>query len=411
MIESFRRPSSPLCPFLLILLVLVALCDGAAVVAGSGIDRRSPATEADTSSTYTFNPLATNLNIVYYGQSNITADVSLDQICADDSVDVVILGFIRQFYGSGGKNNKSINITLDFAGDLCSSTASSAQVEAGQPGLLDCVSTGFADRIASCQTKGKKVLISAGSASGDLYIPSKKDAGKLATMLWNLFLGGTSDGKTKDLRPFGMDVVLDGFDLDNENATNAKYLPNLISSLRKKMKKDKAKPKRQYYVSAAPICALESSSSSDQEIPVSKLINDIDFWNVQFYNAQACQVGSCDGFTSSLKQWSEVLLNGRKVKCEGSTCTVPKGKFNTIDNGITYPRLLIGSRSFYTGVENRGYVDPQTYSDILKDDVKTLDLPNLAGAMWWDGTYLEQNKEEVEGLGNVTFAEVVREVL
>lgn len=198
---------------------------------------------------------------------------------------------------------------------------------------------------------------------------------------------------------------------DNENATNAKYLPNLISSLRKKMKKDKAKPKRQYYVSAAPICALESSSSSDQEIPVSKLINDIDFWNVQFYNAQACQVGSCDGFTSSLKQWSEVLLNGRKVKCEGSTCTVPKGKFNTIDNGITYPRLLIGSRSFYTGVENRGYVDPQTYSDILKDDVKTLDLPNLAGAMWWDGTYLEQNKEEVEGLGNVTFAEVVREVL
>ncbi|EXJ90492.1 hypothetical protein A1O1_03595 [Capronia coronata CBS 617.96] len=348
---------------------------------------------------YHFDALASDLNIVYYGQSNITANVSLTQVCSDDSIDVVLLGFIKSFYNSTD-DTKDISITMDF-NTICFE-ASAAQVDAGQPDLLDCVSGGFADEIASCQKQGKKVLISAGSASGDLYIPSSKAASKVAKMLWNMFLGGT-DSKVKPLRPFG-NVVLDGFDLDNENATNAKYLPKMVSSLRKQLKKDKSKS---YYISAAPICALP-----DPETPVAKLINDVDFWNVQFYNAQACQLGSGQGFLDALQAWSKLLLDGRKLKCTGSgdaqRCTVPKGKFQTINNDITYPRLLIGTRAFYSAPK-AGYVDPQTYKSLL-EQAKKLDLPNLAGAMFWDGTYQSRSAEDVDGK-NMTFAQVVRNVL
>lgn len=175
-------------------------------------------------SSYQFDPLAKDLNVVYYGQSNLTGDVSLTQVCSDASIDVVILGFIKSFYTSPeDKSNKKINITMHFR-DRCSA-ATAAQKDAGQPGLLDCVggdSDSFADEIAGCQQLGKKVLISAGSASGDLYIPDSKAAGKLAKVLWNLFLGGT-DKKVKPIRPFG-EVVLDGFDLGESSLFSLKIM-------------------------------------------------------------------------------------------------------------------------------------------------------------------------------------------
>ncbi|EXJ80949.1 hypothetical protein A1O3_07237 [Capronia epimyces CBS 606.96] len=355
----------------------------------SGIARRA---------SYHFDPLANGLNVVYYGQSNLTGNVSLTQICNDESIDVVILGVVKSFYGPDEPSQ--LNITLDLH-SLCSGPTA-AQVKARQAGLLDCVSGGFVQEIASCQKQGKKVLISAGSASGNLYMPNSKAASKVANMLWNLFLGGT-DSTIMPLRPFGS-VVLDGFDLDNENATNAKYLPNLISLLRRQLKHDKSKS---YYLSAAPICALP-----DPEIPVAKLIRDIDFWTVQFYNAQKCQLGSGDGVLGALQDWSDLLLEGRKLKCtrtnNGDSCTVPKGKFHVINNGVTYPRLLIGTRAFFSAPDT-GYVDVQTYMSIL-EQVKKLDLPNLAGATFWEGTYQYRSAEEVDGK-NLTFAEVVRDVL
>lgn len=193
--------------------------------------------------------------------------------------------------------------------------------------------------------------------------------------------------------------------LDNENATNAEHLPKLISSLRSQFKHDKSKG---YYISAAPICALP-----DPEIPVAKLINDVDFWGVQFYNAQACQLGTGQGFLDALKEWSDLLLDGRKVECtddnDSDSCTVPKGKFHVLkQNGITYPRLVIGTRAFFPAPKT-GYVDVPTYKTIL-EEVKDLKLPNLAGAMFWDGTYQYRSAEDVEGR-NMTFAEVVRDVL
>ncbi len=173
----------------------------------------------------------------------------------------------------------------------------------------------------------------------------------------------------------------------------------LISTLRNLTKKDKS---RKYYFSAAPICALP-----DPEIPLSSLLNQIDFWNVQFYNANACQLGSGDKFLNSMKTWSQKLLGKRKLACK--TCKVPQGAFNVNGNNITYPRLLIGTRAFNPGASSKGYVNITEYRAILKN-VARLDLPNLAGAMFWDGAFLYKERGLVEGK-NRTYAQIAKSVL
>ncbi|KAI1627810.1 chitinase [Exophiala viscosa] len=343
-----------------------------------------------TSSTYVFNATAKDITIAYYGQTNMTTNVTLTQLCAGLSVDIITLGFIDSFYASSGKEN----ITLDFNGYLCSNP-NSTQTAAGMSGLLDCVGDGFAAEIAACQKLGKKVLISAGGASADLAIPTAADATTLATTLWNLFLGG--DGyKGKGVRPFGS-VVLDGFDIDNENVTNAAHLYTLVSTLRNLTKKDTSK---KYYFSAAPICAYP-----DPDIPVSTMLNQIDYWNVQFYNAQACQLGSGHA-PAALKNWSTALLGARKLAC--SDCAVPQGLFNVNGNNVTYPRLLVGGRTFYAGEKN-GYVNMSNYRTIL-ESMKKLKLPNLSGAMFWDGAYMYKEKAVIDGK-NRTFAQVAKDAL
>lgn len=61
------------------------------------------------------------------------------------------------------------------------------------------------------------------------------------------------------------------------------------------------------------------------------------------------------------------------------------------------------------GGSGNGYVTPQTYATILQD-VKSLDLPNLAGAVFWDGAHLVTNVEIVDGQPK-TLSDVVRDVL
>ncbi len=166
----------------------------------------STASALASTSTYTFNATAPNLTIAYYGQSNMTKKVSLSQLCAGPSVDIITLAFINSFYGP--TDPSKMNITLDFNGYLCQAP-NHTQTAAGMTGLLDCTIDGFAAQVAACQAQGKKVLISAGGASANLSIPSQKAAEEVAKTLWDMFLGGSG---LKGVRPFG-DVVLDGFDI------------------------------------------------------------------------------------------------------------------------------------------------------------------------------------------------------
>ncbi|KIV95769.1 hypothetical protein PV10_03384 [Exophiala mesophila] len=394
-------------------------------------------TTSSTTSIPTFNPQARNLNAAYYGQTPLTQNVPLSQVCADTSVDIVILGFITTFYNGAYP-------TLNMGSHCWAAT--SAQLAANGPGLVDCVGDGFAAQVAQCQNQGKKVMLSMGGAAeySDLAIPSPSAAVDLASTLWNLFLGGDDD-TIAPLRPFG-DVVFDGLDFDNEDPANSDNLASLATALRSLMDADP----RPFYLSAAPQCPYP-----DLSVPVPQFISTIDFWFVQFYNNPSCQVDAGPGFLASLQLWSDTLGAGsgspdkkarmkpRFVSGSGpgghqlqhthrrpsqhprhrpatdvdatNPFDVPVLKSidsRSVNNGVTSPLLFIGTAAFSWdtgGGSSNGYVTPSAYAAILQD-VKNLNLPNLAGAAFWDGAYLVTGVEIVDGEPR-TLADVVKDVL
>ena len=115
-------------------------------------------------------------------------------------MDIVILAFVSDFFGAGGYP------TLNL-GAACSG-ASPAQTAKGATGLLSCPTV--AQQITTCQSQGKRILVSLGGAIGSSAFSGTQQADQFATKLWNLFGGGT--GESQDMRPFGQAKV-DGFDL------------------------------------------------------------------------------------------------------------------------------------------------------------------------------------------------------
>ncbi|OAP64134.1 hypothetical protein AYL99_00106 [Fonsecaea erecta] len=364
----------------------------------------SPSSSSSPPATSTFNPQAPDLNVVYYSQTDLTPIISLTQVCNDPDVDVVILAFVTHLISNGGYP------AMNMASNCWAPNA--AQQAAGATGLLDCVGDGFASKIATCQRQGKKVLLSLGGSVGDLTMPSTNEAVEVANILWSLFLGGTNASLTP-LRPYG-NVVLDGIDIDNELPSASTYIPTLVSTLRQLMGSDSSKA---YYLSAAPQCPRPDAS-----VPVPSLVNNIDFFSVQFYNNPPCQLSSGQAFLDSLRAWSSDLQGlsyaPRSTRMKKRSLRTRQeapadNTFHNINNGITAPRLLIGTPAFPGA--GSGYVDVATYKSILAQ-VKSMGLPNLAGAMFWDGAYQEVSAQAVPdgnngGSQNVTFGQVVKEVL
>jgi hypothetical protein len=207
------------------------------------------------------------------------------------------------------------------------------------------------------------------------------------------------------------------------------------------MASDSTKP---YYLTAAPQCPLPDAS-----IPVPELLESIDFFSVQFYNNPACQLNAGQGFLDSVQDWSDMLsgvkpfpprqkmaMKKRRQATSSQRRGVEKlrngaafprtgknGKrqatddiidvdFFQLDNGISTPQLLIGAPAFNWAEDpsqNTGYVDVATYKEILLN-VREKNLPNLAGAMFWDGGYQSRSAQEVDG-ESLTYAQVVRDVL
>jgi chitinase len=164
-----------------------------------------------------------------------------------------------------------------------------------------------------------------------------------------------------------------------------------------------------YYLSAAPQCPRPDAS-----IPVAYLLPYVDFFAVQFYNNPSCQLGVSgqsttpnEGFFSSLADWStDLRALGSLVS--GSRIIPRSSGFQSINNGVDSPRLLIGTPAFVGA--GSGFVDVPTYKAMMQR-VRAMDLPNLAGAMFWDGAYQEVSAMSL-GVGgeSATFAEVVKDV-
>ena len=149
---------------------------------------------------YTFDPDASDNVAVYYGQTAATGQINLTSLCEDPSVDIVILAFLTQFFGPGGYP------TVNF-GAACGGQ-SPEQQQAGASGLLSC--TILAAQVSTCQTIGKKVLLSLAGAISSTSFSSDQQATQFAGQLWNLFGGGS--GYSTGLRPLGSFKV-DGFDI------------------------------------------------------------------------------------------------------------------------------------------------------------------------------------------------------
>ena len=301
-----------------------------------------PSTEGSSSDSGTSSSVA-----VYYGQSAATSQYSLEKVCQSDSVDIVILAFLTDFFGPGGFPK------VNF-GSACGGQANSKMMAAGATGLMECQT--MRDQIQSCQSAGKKVLLSLGGALATSAFPSDDQATKFAGTLVDLFAGGT--GVDSALRPFG-DVKLDGFDVDNEDHSTTSY-STFVSALRKNLDSDTSK---KYFISAAPQCPRPDAS-----IPLDAM-KMMDFIFVQFYNNPVCNVGS-PGFIDSLKGWSSDLGSGPKLYVGMPGCSECAGS---------------------------GYQDAGAMASTLAS-VKSAGISNFGGVSLWDGPMSLANGDYTGGV-------------
>ena len=302
---------------------------------------------SSSSSNGTFNAQSSTNLAVYYGQSPATQKYTLEQMCQQSNVDMVVLAFLTTFDGPAGQ--PIINFGPATGGDP---TLGAAKINA--TGLLDCPF--LAKNITTCQSLGKKILLSLGGAAGVVNFTSDAHASQVATNLWNLFGGGMTDS---DMRPFG-NVTIDGFDVDNEDHST-KYYNTFVSALRQTFAGDKTK---HYYISGAPQCPRPDAS-----IPLAAM-QSMDFVFVQFYNnaMAGCDIGQ-PGFIDSLKAWSNDL---------SGNSTTAKG-----------PKLYIGAPACEE-CAGKGYLEPANMTSVIKSAMKA-GVGNFGGVMLWDGSEAMNN--------------------
>ena len=160
----------------------------------------APSAGSGGASSGSFNAKAKDNVAVYYGQSPATSQVTLAKLCEDDSVNIVILAFLSEFFSAGGLP------TMDF-GPACGGQSDQMKSK-GATGMLQCGQ--MATDIATCQSAGKKILLSLGGATAQTAFTDDNQATTFASTLWNLFGAGT--GLDAGLRPFGK-TTIDGFDV------------------------------------------------------------------------------------------------------------------------------------------------------------------------------------------------------
>ncbi|XP_078151216.1 hevamine-A-like [Carex rostrata] len=202
---------------------------------------------------------------VYWGQNG--NEGTLANTCATGYYKYVMLAFLTTF-GNGQTP------VLNLAGHC-------------NPSSGTC--TGLTSDIQSCQSKGIKVILSLGGASGSYKLTSKSDAQSVAKYLWNNYLGGSSSS-----RPLGS-AVLDGIDFDIESGSSDYYgdLANYLSQYSSQSKK--------VYLTAAPQCPYP-----DSYLGPALQTGLFDYVWVQFYNNPQCQYssGNTNNLVSSWNKWT-----------------------------------------------------------------------------------------------------------
>ena len=312
-------------------------------------------TTLPTASPYVFNAESEDNVAVYYGTTPTTTAGGLIALCNNPNVDIVILSFVFSFFDANGYPS------IDFGPGCSDQTSSQTNVA---PGLKDC--SALAPEIAACQTMDKKVLLSLGGYNSNTSFTSDTQATEFAGTLWDLF--GAGGGLDTSLRPFGTDITVDGFNLDNEDHSTEHY-ETFATALRERFTTDDSKT---YYLWAAPQCPI-----LDESIPVGAL-QQADFVWVQFYNNPSCNIDS-PGFQQSFKAWSDLLASGTQVRG---------------------PRLYIGAAGFEGA--GSGYVKGSGLGTRVSS-ARGLYVETFGGMMLWDGSEAALNVD-VYGVDYLDYA-------
>ncbi|KAK9463695.1 glycoside hydrolase superfamily, partial [Lipomyces oligophaga] len=282
---------------------------------------------------------------VYWGQASAGSQERLSSYC-QDSVDIVILAFLTTFFSSDDLPE------INFA-SACSDTFSGTS-------LLECDT--IAEDIKTCQSAGKKVLLSLGGASGSYGFTGDDQAIEFADTLWSIFGAGSG----AEYRPFG-DAIVDGFDLDIENGNSVGYAA-FATQMRNNYNGG------DYYLSAAPQCPFPDASIGDA------LDNAwFDFVFIQFYN-NYCAVTAPDQFNydSDWMGW----LSGTSLNRDAKLFVGVPGSSSAAGSGYATPSEL------------------QTVVSAISDKSA------LGGVMIWDASQCTQNM-----IDGASFVSAVKDML
>ena len=269
---------------------------------------------------------------IYWGQSG--SETTLNTTCNSGLYKYVNIAFLNKF-GNGRTP------VLNLAGH-CNPANGGCRVASSA--------------IRNCQRKGIKVMLSIGGGIGQYSLTSKADAKRVATYLYNNFLGGRSPS-----RPLGS-AVLDGIDFDIELGST-KHWDDLASYLAAY-----SKPGKKVYLSAAPQCPIP-----DRFLGTALKTGLFDYVWVQFYNNHPCQYspGNTSKILASLKRWANI--RAIKKLFLGLPAAKAAAGSGYIPPGVLISKILpeIRKSPKYGGVMlwNRYYDRVNGYSAAIKSKV------------------------------------------
>ncbi|KAK8856371.1 glycoside hydrolase superfamily [Apiospora arundinis] len=229
-----------------------------------------------------FNAAAKNNVAVYYGQG--PNQKRLDEYCADDSIDVIILSFVHLFpqqangYPGIDFGNQCYAETFPGPGYNGRNTPSNNR-------LLKCPNLQF-DLYKCRQVSNKKIILSLGGGTSGYQLNGASDGDNFANQLWSMFGPRQDAWVQRGLpRPFdynGNGFSVDGFDLDIEHPStdgSAGYNA-LVTKLRSLYA---TVPGSAFYLTASPQCVVPDANMKDMLAATT-----FDMIFIQFYNTPQC---------------------------------------------------------------------------------------------------------------------------
>ncbi|KAF9014996.1 glycoside hydrolase superfamily [Cyathus striatus] len=205
---------------------------------------------------------------VYWGQDAANHQQSLSFYCQDDTIDIIPIAFLYDFFGKGGMP------------------------------VIDLSNSRTRRYVEHVSGQRKISYLSLGGAESSVGFTSDDQAKSFAQTIWNTFLGGNSG-----TRPFGS-AVLDGVDLDIESGSPSHY-GTFVNELRSLS--DNAD--KQYYVTAAPQCPFP-----DAKVGAALNSAPFDAVFVQFYN-NYCETSTPSEFNfDTWDKWARTQSANPNVK-------------------------------------------------------------------------------------------------